>query len=64
MIMYNPSRQVNRHPVAPNAAVVISAGKYFGASFAMKILLQRSYRVEMGSGAQYIHWEGSMAYEV
>jgi len=37
--MYAPRPNVNRQPTAPNAAVVMSAGKYLGASFGMKMLL-------------------------
>lgn len=32
-----PSRRVSRQPVAPKAAVVISAGRYFGASLFWKM---------------------------
>jgi len=37
--MYVPKAAVIIAPVAPKQAVVISAGKYFGASFVRKILL-------------------------
>ena len=37
--MYVPRLAVMRAPVAPKHAVVINAGKYFGASFVRKMLL-------------------------
>lgn len=36
-IIQNPSKVVSKQPAAPKLAVVIRAGKYFGASFSRKI---------------------------